>query len=72
MNKKIDVLNHGYVSLDSWMPWNMVDLQNAILLGDIDKAKSLLHNTAPEDYLNVLKQACMSSTKRSGSSKAAK
>ena len=61
MNKKIDVLNHGYVSLDSWMPWNMVDLQNAILLGDIDKAKSLLH----KDDLGAVNAGKASFAKRS-------
>lgn len=40
--KQIPVLDHGYVRLVTYTPWNAVDLAEAVEQGNLEKAKSLL------------------------------
>ena len=42
MESKIDVLDKGYVKLITWLPWNMVELQEAIEAGDLQRAQVLI------------------------------
>jgi thymidylate synthase (FAD) len=42
MTKEIRVLDHGYVRLVTYTPWNMVELEQAILDGDLERARELL------------------------------
>jgi len=42
MKQTIKVLDKGYVSLVTWLPWNMYDLHEAICSGDLERAQELL------------------------------
>lgn len=61
MIDKINVLDRGYVKLVTWLPWNMVELQEAILAGDLEKAQSLIGS----DDLNTVNAAKASFKKTS-------
>jgi thymidylate synthase (FAD) len=40
--KQIPVLDHGYVRLVTYTPWNAVDLAEAVQQGDLERAQALL------------------------------
>jgi thymidylate synthase (FAD) len=42
IKSRVDVLDAGYVILKSYTPWNMVDLHNAIVSRDLNRADFLL------------------------------
>jgi thymidylate synthase (FAD) len=63
MENNVKVLDKGYVKLVTWLPWNMVELQEAIEKGDLEKAQSLIGS----DDLNTVNAAKASFKKTSTS-----